>query len=231
MRAKQAKPSAKQPKDYFATVYKTDESGQLKQTRFDKLRDGIFVHLFNKYSAKPLKDSVVLDIGCGYGYLLNSFNEAKEIYGTDISKEAVEMAKKQNPSFNISVADILKPSKLNIKFDLLLAINVIEHLTNPAVGIKNIKALLNTDGMVIIHLPTINNAFSKWFYSKTYAKDPTHVYRPTGDEVKKLFINNGFELLQESYMPYWPNFIFKHIKLHPAYLAVFRLSDTAKRVK
>jgi len=228
MRAKQANPSANQPKDYFATVYKTDESGQLKQTRFDKLRDGIFVRLFNKYSAKPLKDSAVLDIGCGYGYLLNSFKDAKEIYGTDISKEAVEMAKKQNPSFNISVADILKPSKLNKKFDLILAINVIEHLTNPKLGVKYIKSLLNNNGLMIIHLPTINNEFSKWIYSKTYAKDPTHVFRPTGEEVKELFTNEGFELLQESYMPYWPKFIFKHAKIHPAYMAVFRLSKTAK---
>jgi len=228
MRAKQAKPSAKQPKDYFATVYKTDESGQLKQTRFDKLRDGIFVRLFNKYSKKPLKDSAVLDIGCGYGYLLNSFGEAKEIYGTDISKEAVEMAKKQNPRFKISVADILKPSELNKRFDLVLAINVIEHLTNPKLGTRNIKSLLKKDGLVIIHLPTINNAFSKWFYIKTYAKDPTHVFRPMGNEVKDLFENEGFELLQESYMPYWPKFIFKYAKLHPAYLAVFRLSNATK---
>jgi 2-polyprenyl-3-methyl-5-hydroxy-6-metoxy-1,4-benzoquinol methylase len=228
MRAKQAKPSAKQPKDYFATVYKTDESGQLKQTRFDKLRDGIFVRLFNKYRAKSLSKSAVLDIGCGYGYLLKSFNGAKEIYGTDISKEAVEMAKKQNPSFNVSVADILKPSKLNKKFDLILAINVIEHLTNPKLGVKNIKSLLNNNGLVIIHLPTINNELSRWVYSKTYAKDPTHVFRPTGEEVKELFTNEGFELLQESYMPYWPKFIFKHAKIHPAYLAIFRLSKAAK---
>jgi 2-polyprenyl-3-methyl-5-hydroxy-6-metoxy-1,4-benzoquinol methylase len=228
MRAKQAKPSAKQPKDYFATVYKTDESGQLKQTRFDKLRDGIFVRLFNKYSAKSLSKSAVLDIGCGYGYLLNSFKGAKEIYGTDISKEAVEMAKKQNPSFNVSVADILKPSKLNKKFDLILAINVIEHLTNPKLGVKNIKSLLNNDGLVIIHLPTINNELSNWIYGKTYAKDSTHVFRPTGEEVKELFNNEGFELLQESYMPYWPKFIFKDAKIHPAYLAVFRLSKAAK---
>jgi len=138
------------------------------------------------------------------------------------------MAKKQNPSFNISVADILKPSKLNKKFDLILAINVIEHLTNPKLGVKYIKSLLNNNGLMIIHLPTINNEFSKWIYSKTYAKDPTHVFRPTGEEVKELFTNEGFELLQESYMPYWPKFIFKHAKIHPAYMAVFRLSKTAK---
>jgi 2-polyprenyl-3-methyl-5-hydroxy-6-metoxy-1,4-benzoquinol methylase len=229
MRAKKTQTGiTKQPKDYFKVVYKADKSGEFKQSRFDKMRDGIFVRLFNKYSAKPLKVSAVLDIGCGYGYLLNSFKGAKEIYGTDISKEAVEMAKKQNPSFNVSVADILKPSKINKKFDLILAINVIEHLTNPKIGVKNIKSLLDNNGLVIIHLPTINNELSKWVYSKTYAKDPTHVFRPTGGEVKKLFTNEGFELLQESYMPYWPKFIFKHAKIHPAYLAVFRLSKTAK---
>ena len=231
MRAKQARTGTKQPKDYFAVVYKSDNNGEFKQTRFDKIRDGIFVSLFNKYSYKKLKNASVIDIGCGYGYLMDSFADAKQIYGTDISPEAVAVAQKRNPKYKVSKMDILKPLQLKVKFDLVLAINVIEHLSEPDMGIKNIKKLLNKEGIVIIHLPTINNAFSKWFYSKTYAKDPTHVYKPKGDEVKQLFINEGFELLQESYMPYWPNFIFKYIKAHPAYLAVFRLSQPTKTIK
>jgi len=62
----------KQPKDYFKLVYKADKSGQFKQSRFDKMRDGIFVKLFNKYSKKCLSRSSIIDIGCGYGYLMDS---------------------------------------------------------------------------------------------------------------------------------------------------------------
>ena len=231
MGSKQSKAGSKQSKEYFSLVYKSDKNGQFKQSRFDKLRDGIFVKLFNKYSQKPLTNASVIDIGCGYGYLMDSFANANQIYGTDISIEAVNVAKKRNPKFNVSQMDVLKPIKIKNKFDLVLAINVIEHLGKPGLGIANIKRLLNKDGLVIIHLPTINNAFSKWLYSKTYAADPTHVYKPTGDEVKQLFTDAGFELLQESYMPYWPNFIFKHVKLHPAYMSVFRISDTAQTIK
>lgn len=223
--------TTKQPKDYFKVVYKTDSSGQIKQSRFDKMRDGIFVKLFKKYSKKSLTRSSIIDIGCGYGYLMDSFAEAKDVYGTDISDEAVKIAQKRNDNYKVSQMDILKPIKLKHKFDLVLAINVIEHLKTPEAGIKNIKTLLNKNGLVIVHLPTINNAFSEWLYSKTYAKDPTHVYMPKGKEVKRLFIDQGFDLLQESYMPYWPKFIFKHVKLHPAYLAVFRLSEATKSVK
>lgn len=232
MRAKKTQTgSTKQPKDYFKVVYKTDSSGEFKQSRFDKMRDGIFVKLFNKYSHKPLDKASVIDIGCGYGYLLDSFASAKEVYGTDISSEAVKIAQKRNNKYKVSQMDILKTFKLKHKFDLVLAINVIEHLSKPKVGIKNIKTLLNKDGLVIIHLPTINNKFSGWLYSKTYAKDPTHVYMPKADDVKQLFVDEGFELLQESFMPYWPKIIFKHVKLHPAYLAVFRLLNTAKPIK
>ena len=232
MRAKKTQTgTTKQPKDYFKVVYKADKSGEFKQSRFDKMRDGIFVKLFNKYSKKSLSKSSIIDIGCGYGYLMDSFSAAKEVYGTDISPEAVAIAQKRNEKYKVSQMDILKPLKLKHNFDLVLAINVIEHLSKPKVGIKNSNKLLYKDGLAIIHLPTINNKFSGWLYNKTYAKDPTHVYMPKGDEVKKLFTDEGFELLQESYMPYWPKFIFKHAKLHPAYMAVFRLSDTTKSVK
>ena len=62
MRAKRTQSgNTKQPKDYFAVVYKADKSGEFKQSRFDKMRDGIFVRLFNKYSKKQLKNSSVID--------------------------------------------------------------------------------------------------------------------------------------------------------------------------
>ena len=61
MGSKQSKAGAKQSKEYFSLVYKSDKNGQFKQSRFDKLRDGIFVKLFNKYSQKPLTGASVMD--------------------------------------------------------------------------------------------------------------------------------------------------------------------------
>ena len=162
-------------KDYFASLYgATDELGNPSQTKIDKLRDNLLVKMFSKYGSTALKDSSVVDIGCGYGWLLDYFDTAKRVCGSDISEHAIEVARKRSPSREFKVADIQAGVAFDNKFDLVLAINVIEHLPNPAAGIKAICDALKPGGITLVHLPTINNAFNKWEYKYLYDSDPTH---------------------------------------------------------
>jgi hypothetical protein len=71
-------------------------------------------------------------------------------------------------------------------------------------------------------MPTISNWLTRWEYSKLYDSDPTHIYRPSGKTVRKLFEAGGFETLRDSYLPHFPAFLTKVWPIHPAYLAVFR---------
>ena len=40
-------------------------------------------------------------------------------------------------------------------------------------------------------IETINNAFNKWEYKYLYDSDPTHIYRPKGSEIRRMFEENG----------------------------------------
>jgi 2-polyprenyl-3-methyl-5-hydroxy-6-metoxy-1,4-benzoquinol methylase len=108
------------------------------------------------------------------------------------------------------------------KFDLVLAINVIEHLPNPAAGIKAICDALNPGGIALVHLPTINNAFNKWEYKYLYDSDPTHIYRPKGAEIRRMFEENGLKTVRDSFLPHFPAWLTRLIPIHPAYLAVYK---------
>lgn len=210
-------------KEYFSNVYRAkDELGNPNQTKIDKLRDRLLVRMYEKFGSTPIKDASVIDIGCGYGWLLDYFDQAEVVCGSDISEHALELARKRSPKRNYKFGDIQESINFDLKFDLVLAINVIEHLTQPEKAIKNIGASLKPGGIAIVHLPTINNRFNKFEYKYLYDSDPTHIYRPKGKEISKMFQSHGMKSVRESYLPHFPAWLTRIFPIHPAYLAVFK---------
>jgi 2-polyprenyl-3-methyl-5-hydroxy-6-metoxy-1,4-benzoquinol methylase len=210
-------------KEYFSNVYRAkDELGNPNQTKVDKLRDRLLVRMYEKYGSKPINEASVIDIGCGYGWLLDYFDQAKVVCGSDISEHALELARKRSPKRNYQYGDIQEKINFDFEFDLVLAINVIEHLTQPEQAIKNIGASLRPGGLAIVHLPTINNSFNKWEYKYLYDSDPTHIYRPKGKQISKMFQSHGMKPVRESYLPHFPAWLTRIFPIHPAYLAVFK---------
>ncbi len=79
--------------------------------------------LLKKYSNK----NSVLDIGCWTGQFLSLLDNAKEVTGIDISKRAINFARK-NRKGNFLVASALKLPFKNNQFDLVTMLDVVEHL-------------------------------------------------------------------------------------------------------
>ncbi|MGA0107618.1 MAG: class I SAM-dependent methyltransferase [Candidatus Nanopelagicales bacterium] len=209
--------------EYFSNVYRAkDELGNPNQTKIDKFRDQLSVRMYKKYGPQDIANSDVIDIGCGYGWLLDYFENARSVSGSDISLHALELAKKRNPNRDYKYGDIQESINFDKKFDLVLAINVIEHLTSPERAIKNISNALKPNGIAIVHMPTVSNRLNKFEYKYLYDSDPTHIYRPKGKTVRKIFISNQMKVVRESYLPHFPAWLTKIYPIHPAYLAVFR---------
>lgn len=209
--------------DYFSALYgATSEQGEPQQTSIDRLRDRLIAKAYRRFSSTELSQSDVLDVGCGYGWLLDAFEGARSLSGVDIAHHAVEQAINRRPERFFKQGDAQAPVPFTQKFDLILAINVIEHLPDPEAGVTSISNAIKPGGIVIVHLPTITNWFTEWAYSKLYDSDPTHIYRPTGDTVRDIFEQQGFETLRDSYLPHIFPALTKLWPLHPAYFATFR---------
>ncbi len=210
-----SKPSAAFDEDYFRELYGDVPS----QTRFDRGRDDRVVALAERHA--PSDDGPVLDIGCGYGYLLERFRGRRTLVGIDLSTHAAERARARLPEALILQADVQRGLPFDKPFDVVLAINVVEHLPDPEAGVRSLAEVLNPGGVCVVHLPTINNAFSRLIYRFAYAGDPTHVYRPTGHELRQLFASSGFETLEWSFAPH-VRALGSRTGWHPALLAAFR---------
>lgn len=208
---------------YFAAVYgAASETGEPQQTWIDRARDRLLVSIAETSLQRPLSECSVVDVGCGYGWLLDNFTGARSLAGSDISEHAIAMASERHPDRNYRQADLLDGPPFEGTFDVILAVNLIEHLTDPCSGVESIAGLCKPGSVVLVHLPVVDNALGTWIYSKTYANDPTHIYRPTGREVRGLFEQAGFATLRESYLPHRLPKITRHLRLHPSYLAAFR---------
>ncbi len=203
--------------DYFQTLY-----GEVpKQTWFDRARDDRVVRLVERYAPRSSAKRGLLDIGCGYGYLLARFRGRFDLFGADVSEHGVKMTSARLDGVRVVTADVQRPLPFSRRFDVVLAINVIEHLPDPAAGVRTIAEALEPGGLCVVHLPTINGPVSRTIYRFAYAADPTHVYRPSGEEVRRLFEREGFQTLDEGYAPFRPKALWDALRWHPSYLAAF----------
>lgn len=85
----------------------------------------------------------VLDVGCGQGSRLALVQrQCPKMIGTgvDFSKVALGLAKVTHPEFSYKLLDISKQS-LKTKYDLVLCLDVIEHIEDDRQALKNLRKM------------------------------------------------------------------------------------------
>ena len=111
----------------------------------------------NKYPhviAQVPESGALLDIGCGVGVLLRKIREARpqvSLMGADISAAAIEILEKQG--IQGVVGGFPKLPLEDDRFDVVLASEVLEHLSDPDQAVRDILRLVKPDGRVILTVP------------------------------------------------------------------------------
>ena len=115
----------------------------------------------------PINETAyALDLGCGSGILAKSVIRRKYLYvGLDISREKVKLAKSTNKLVDFVIADV-RFMPFRRCFKLILALELIEHLSEPLYFLKEVKQLLLPEGYLLISTP--NKLSLEGFKGKTY---------------------------------------------------------------
>ncbi len=112
-------------------------------------------HILREFMAKKLKLAKgirLLDVGCGTGAILDTFSKSYEAYGQDVSARAVEFCRKRGITRVVQgTLDRLPPDYVN--FDLATMLDVLEHIDNEKGALRQVHALLNAGGRVLITVP------------------------------------------------------------------------------
>lgn len=110
------------------------------------------------------KPKRILDVGCGTGetltYLKKLFPKS-ELNGVDLSDNAIKFSKSRGHK-NIFKANALRLPFKDNKFDVVLLLDVIEHIKNHQKVINEAKRVLNSKGKVIITSPGLSFIWSKF---------------------------------------------------------------------
>lgn len=106
------------------------------------------------------KNKTVLDIGCGAGILTNALaKEGHAVYGIDLSPSSLEVAKKHDATQKVSyaVANAYALPFEAEKFDVVCAMDVLEHVEEPSLLISEASRVLKPGGLFFFH--TFNRNF------------------------------------------------------------------------
>ena len=99
-----------------------------------------------------LKDLKILDIGCGGGLISEPLARlGGEVTGIDASEKNVKIAKLHSKKNNLNINYLNKsPEQLNNseKFDIILNLEVVEHVENVDLYIKSCSNLLKKNGIM-----------------------------------------------------------------------------------
>lgn len=118
------------------------------------------------------KNIKILDLGCGFAHYHPELNGLgyKYITGVDIDPDFVEVAKELNPYYTYQVKDICKELSFEENsFDVVLGIEILEHVHSPKPLIENMLKMVKPNGICYISTPnalgfefqTITHGFKK----------------------------------------------------------------------
>ena len=136
----------------------------------------------------------VLDVGCGTGWLSQSFQRAGyKVFGVEPNAGLYKIARKilGVDVWNSFLADCnFKDSH----FDIVVMRQVLEHITEPNVELSQIHRILKPDGILYVEVPNFHCLEGRLFRKYWYSLDiPRHLYQYTTDLLINIARKNGFE--------------------------------------
>ena len=118
-------------------------------------------------SQRPLEKLKILDIGSGGGLLCEPLNRlGANITGIDASNNNVEVAKLHAKEMNLNIKYIYSsPENINLKndFDVILNMEVIEHVSDVNIFIENCSKLIKKNGIMFV--ATINKNLKSYVFA------------------------------------------------------------------
>ena len=183
--------------------------------RIKYLKENIIEHFKLKQTNSPLKGLDILDIGCGGGLLSEPITRlGAKVTAIDASKKNIQVAKFHAKKNNLKINYLCSsPEKLNLnkKFDVVLNMEIVEHVEDLNFFIKKSSNLLKKNGLMFI--ATLNKTFKSYMFAIIGAE---YVLRwlPIGthdwekfvkpDNLVSLAINSSLKLKKLSGMKFNP---------------------------
>jgi SAM-dependent methyltransferase len=158
----------------------------------------------------PSDKAIVMEIGCSSGFLLldlvRSFPEAT-ILGADVVKEPLYRFAKKYPGIPLIRFDLLRCPLPDQSMDVLIMLNVLEHIENDIGALQKVYNLLKPGGALVIEVPAGPGLYN------AYDEELCHFRRYSAAELKHKLIEVGFKIRRISHLGFFVFPVFVLFKL------------------
>ena len=162
-------------------------SAPVETSNYEKFQTGnpVVRRLIDRFYGKvgelvsPLRPETVLDAGCGEGETLERLGGLLDgaVTGIDLNRDSVEFAARRIPSGSFQVGDLTDLPFEDDSFDLVLCLEVLEHIPDPVPALAELSRVCRGD--LVLSVPS-----EPWFrlgslargkYLKGWGNHPEHV--------------------------------------------------------
>lgn len=142
--------------------------GQIKPMSSDELILNNNMADFVEHFIKAPKTAEMLDVGCGYGWVMELLEERGYTNVHGIDTDVLLMKKLKKSGLAVEIGSIYSDKLYCNRFDVILLKMVLEHLDNPREAIENLRGWLKEDGILVIEVPDCSlydcTAFYKGYF-------------------------------------------------------------------
>jgi len=156
---------------------------------------------------EPLAGLKILDIGCGGGLMCEPLSRlGAEVTGIDAVEKNIKSAQIHADQNDLNISYMLSAVEelpTNNKYDIILNLEVIEHVNNQKLFISKSCELVNHGGLIFV--ATINKTIFSIVFAKYLAEyvlgflpKGTHDWKKflTPEDIYAMLIKNNFEIIE-----------------------------------
>jgi 2-polyprenyl-3-methyl-5-hydroxy-6-metoxy-1,4-benzoquinol methylase len=184
----------------FYSNYRTLEAHRRREDRYFSVSmytdSRELARMIASYSPEQL-----LDYGCGTGAFLALLRDEFAIQGDGL--EIGEIARETARDYGLDVASSLD-ELASASYDMVLLLEVIEHVPNPSKFFEEVAKLLRIGGRVVITTPAVDNILASRIPQLCgHYTAPSHVSLFTTEAMRQLLARFSFEPVRLATDPAW----------------------------
>jgi 2-polyprenyl-3-methyl-5-hydroxy-6-metoxy-1,4-benzoquinol methylase len=157
----------------------------------------------------------VLEVGCGSGATMRWIRTKRSVHhaiGIELFPEAARLAATAFDS--VRSGNVETMSLPDGQFDLIIALDVLEHLVDPWLAVTRLQAMLSDDGAMLVSLPNISHYSvsmplffrGQWQYEKEGLLDRTHLRFFTKESALDMLTSGGLVVDKVKHVRSGPQF-------------------------
>ncbi|MDG1330760.1 MAG: class I SAM-dependent methyltransferase [Crocinitomicaceae bacterium] len=177
-------PSNEELEDYYSSEYElTEFFSPITAKRYEQILDG-FEHL--------KKTGNLLDVGTGSAFFAEiAIKKGWKVFGTELTDETIQAAEKKG--INMSKGKLEDVQFETDFFDLVICIEVIEHVSYPVPFVNEIQRILRKGGAAYVSTPNFDSYLRRKLKGQyDVIGYPNHLSYFTAKTLKSIFTKSGF---------------------------------------